>query len=106
MLEIATPRLRLRPFVEADLDRLHALASDPEVIRYVGDGQPLDRAATGQWIANASASLPATGLGSRAVTLLASGELIGWAGLVARAGDPHPGAVRSGTCLHMAIIGA
>lgn len=90
MLFLVTERLRIRPLAPDDLDVLHAFSNDPEVIRYVGDGQPLDRATTAQWIANAAASLPRTGLGSRAVTLAASGALIGWCGLVAREGEPNP----------------
>ena len=34
---VDTPRLRLRPFTEADVAALHALMQDAEVMRYIGD---------------------------------------------------------------------
>lgn len=85
--EIVTARLRLRPLVEADLDTLSTITSDEAVMAFVGDGKPLSRASTAEWIANASRSLPETGLGSRAVVHSESGALIGWAGLVWRPDD-------------------
>jgi RimJ/RimL family protein N-acetyltransferase len=39
----ATARLALRNFTEHDVDALHALDSDPRVMRYIGDGQPSTR---------------------------------------------------------------
>jgi len=41
-LPIATPRLLLRPFTEADDHHLFTLDSDPQVTRYVNGGQPPD----------------------------------------------------------------
>lgn len=84
---IETARLRLRPLADGDLDALSAITSDPAVMAFVGDGQPLNRASTAEWIANAARSLPKTGHGSRAVIHGLSGALIGWAGLVWRADD-------------------
>ena len=40
---IETKRLRLRMFRADDLDNLAALLADPDVMRYVEDGQPKDR---------------------------------------------------------------
>src|SRR4051794_41973382 len=37
-VEIETSRLHLRPFTSADLDVIHAVYADPEVMRYVGNG--------------------------------------------------------------------
>ena len=48
---LRTDRLTLRRFTPADADALRALDSDPEVVRYSGDGLtgvPPDRAATEQ----------------------------------------------------------
>ena len=81
---IETPRLRLRPLTNGDLDALSAIASDPAVMAFVGDGAPLSRASTAEWIANAARSLPETGFGSRAVVHRHTDVLIGWAGLVWR----------------------
>lgn len=79
---IETPRLRLRPLVETDLDALAAIAADPQVMVHVGDGVPLSRAATALWINNAGVSVRLSGIGSRAVVLRQTGLLIGWVGLI------------------------
>jgi RimJ/RimL family protein N-acetyltransferase len=47
LFTIETPRLRLRPFREDDLDALAALYADADVMRFIGDGKTLDRA--GAW---------------------------------------------------------
>ena len=39
----STARLRLREFTAADVDLIHALDSDPRVMRYVGDGRTSSR---------------------------------------------------------------
>ena len=39
----STPRLVLREFTAHDVDALHALDSDPRVMRYLGDGRPTGR---------------------------------------------------------------
>lgn len=40
---VETTRLRLRPFAEPDLDPYAAMSADAEVMRYIGDGQPVGR---------------------------------------------------------------
>ena len=40
---LETPRLVLRRYRESDLDAVAAMNSDPEVMRYIGDGQQLAR---------------------------------------------------------------
>src|SRR5215208_4775483 len=37
-VEVTTSRLHLRPFTAADHEAIHAVYSDPEVMRYVGHG--------------------------------------------------------------------
>ena len=39
----STARLMLRDFTEDDVDALHALDSDPRVMRYLNDGRPSSR---------------------------------------------------------------
>lgn len=85
---LETSRLRLRPLAENDLDALGAIAADPQVMAYVGDGKPLSRAATALWITNAAASLRMSEVGSRGVVLRDSDALIGWIGLIP---TPNPG---------------
>lgn len=46
MIEIptlSTARLLLRPFRNADLEEYARICSDPEVVRFLGDGKPLSR---------------------------------------------------------------
>lgn len=81
-----TPRLSFRPFVTADLEQLAVLSADPIGSRYVGDGQPLTRAQTAQWIHNSTQNIATHGYGTGAVSCLETDRLIGWAG-IARPGD-------------------
>ncbi len=47
MNTIETERLILRMFCDADLDEYAEICADPEVMRYLGEGQPLSRMALG-----------------------------------------------------------
>jgi RimJ/RimL family protein N-acetyltransferase len=38
-----TSRLTLRMFTEADFEAYAGMCTDPDVMRYIGDGKPLDR---------------------------------------------------------------
>jgi RimJ/RimL family protein N-acetyltransferase len=49
MFELRTHRLLLRKLVDEDLDDLVALDADPEVMRYISDGEPTPR---GEYAAN------------------------------------------------------
>jgi len=77
---LETARLRLRRFVQADLDRLVELDSDPEVMRHISYGVPTPRERyeleiLPRWFAFYDAS-PL--LGYWAAELKGSGEFIGW----------------------------
>ena len=50
MYSIETARLRLRPFRSTDLDALAPMQADPDVMRFIGNGQPRDRATSVQTI--------------------------------------------------------
>jgi ribosomal-protein-alanine N-acetyltransferase len=73
-------RLDLRPFAEADADRLHRLFLDPSVRRYLLD----DELVSIQWVAGEIASSDALfaerGVGLWSLTLLGETEIIGFAG--------------------------
>lgn len=81
-----TERLSFRPFEVGDLDGLAAIASDPEVVRHVGDRVPLPRDVVELWISRSRENVEKHGYGTGAITLRMSGELIGWGG-VARTED-------------------
>lgn len=89
---IATARLRLRPWREEDLDAFAALTADPQVMRFVGDGGCLDRAATANWLANANRNLRGWGCGTHAVWERDGERPIGWAGLMHNGNAPAPAA--------------
>lgn len=76
-----TARLRFRTFLSEDLDRLAAINADVETSRYVGDGEPLSRDQTRQWIENSRENVARFGYGTGAVVLRETGELIGWSGI-------------------------
>lgn len=80
MTAFETPRLIVRPFEAEDLDALAAIAGDPETMRFVGDGRPLDRAAVAEWIVRSRENVARFGYGTAAVVDRASGALIGWTG--------------------------
>ena len=83
---LGTPRLILRPFVDADAPLLVALFADPLVHRHVDDGQPLSMKMARLWVERSRENLVRHGYGTGAVALRETGELIGWAGY-ARPGD-------------------
>ncbi|MFF9066421.1 GNAT family N-acetyltransferase [Streptomyces sp. NPDC014891] len=81
MTEIRTPRLLLRPWSDDDLVPLAEINADPEVMRWIGDGSVRDLEETAEDIERYEEEWDEEGFGIFAVELLASGELIGFAGL-------------------------
>lgn len=78
-IEITTSRLRLREFRPGDWRAVHAFGSDPEVMRYMLAGDPFTERRSRAYVAEAIAwakEVPRTNYGF-AITLLASGQLIG-----------------------------
>lgn len=84
--QLVTARLAVRPFVAGDAPLLVALFADPQVHRFVDDGQPLAPDVAALWVERSAANLERFGYGTGAVVERAGGELIGWAGF-ARPGD-------------------
>jgi RimJ/RimL family protein N-acetyltransferase len=83
-----TPRLGVRHLDRDDEDAMLAVYSDAGAMRWVGDGQPLDRETCRRWIAVTLNNYATRGYGMCAVVLRASGRVAGFAGLV------HPGQQR------------
>lgn len=81
MNAFATERLLFRTFEWDDLDRLADISADAETSRYVGDGNPLSREETHQWIENSRQNVARHGYGTGAVRLRETDELIGWSGI-------------------------
>jgi ribosomal-protein-alanine N-acetyltransferase len=78
--QLVTTRLAVRPFMASDASLLVTLFVDPEVHRFVDDGQPLAADVAALWVERSAANLERFGYGTGAVVERASGELIGWAG--------------------------
>ncbi|MFE3251391.1 GNAT family N-acetyltransferase [Streptomyces sp. NPDC059209] len=81
MTEIRTPRLLLRRWTDDDLAPMAEINSDPEVMRWIGDGSVRDLDETAEDIERWEEEWDEEGFGLFAVELLASGELIGFTGL-------------------------
>lgn len=77
---IETPRLRLRPFRESDLDDLTRLNADPQVARYLGTGKPLNRNETWRQIAIFLGHMELRGYSILAIEERASGAFLGRSG--------------------------
>ena len=83
---IETERLVLRPVRPDDLQPLIDLGADPEVMRYIGSGQPQSRGDAAQWFEQLLAEAeggppgPAGVPGWRVVAVKPAGD---WAGLAA-----------------------
>lgn len=89
MTVFETERLVVRYLRPDDLDDFFALCSDPDVVRYMDDGQPLTRERTQEWIKVSLANYEARGYGCFGVTTKGDDRLIGFAGF-ARPSD-RPG---------------
>lgn len=88
MIVIKTERLAVRFLRPDDLDDFHALTSDPEINRYMDDGQPLSRESTERWIEISLANYEARGYGCFAVTPKGEDRMIGFAGFARPADRP------------------
>jgi ribosomal-protein-alanine N-acetyltransferase len=86
---IETTRLRLRMFRESDLDNLAGLFADPQVMRYVGNGEPVDRAEAEKALASIIAHWDRHGFGRWAIEDRETGEFVGYGGLRSLFGTPE-----------------
>jgi RimJ/RimL family protein N-acetyltransferase len=83
VVRLETERLVLRPPTEADLDDLAEVFADPEVMRYIGAGQPWSRRRTEEGFARWQTFWAADGFGMFAVVRREDGRLLGDVGLLA-----------------------
>jgi RimJ/RimL family protein N-acetyltransferase len=88
MSELVTPRLRLRRFCEGDVNTYFTMCRDPEMMRFVGQGQPLTRAQTWMQVASFMGHWQIRGYGTWAVEEADTGALIGRIGFQNPAGWP------------------
>lgn len=78
---LETERLILRQFQQSDLDAYAEMCADPEVMRYIGEGKPLDRAGAWRVMATHLGHWQLRGYGLWALEEKATGRLMGRAGL-------------------------
>jgi RimJ/RimL family protein N-acetyltransferase len=89
MARIETERLLLRMFRPDDLDDLAALFSDPDVVRYVGDGKPVSREEADRALQSIIKHWQTHGFGRWAVVDKQTQEFIGFGGLRSLFGTPE-----------------
>jgi RimJ/RimL family protein N-acetyltransferase len=87
---LTTERLLLRPFVEADVEPLHALMQDPDVMRYVGDRRVPTLQETWRAVAGWIGHWDLRGYGLWAVVERETGDVIGRAGIINPIDWPGP----------------
>ncbi|GAA1927686.1 GNAT family N-acetyltransferase [Streptomyces durmitorensis] len=78
---ILTPRLVLRRWRESDIAPMTAINSDPDVMRWIGDGSVHDEEQTRSTMARWEHGWETEGFGLFAVEVRATGELAGFTGL-------------------------
>lgn len=77
-----TRRLQVRHLEDADLPDFYAVCSNPELMRYMGDGVPLTEEQTARWIQKSQENYRHHGYGCMAVIDKADGKFIGFCGIV------------------------
>jgi RimJ/RimL family protein N-acetyltransferase len=78
---LVTARLELRPCGPADVDALHALWTDPEVRRFLWDGEVIPRQRAAAAVADSAASFAREGFGQWVVRRAGTPEPVGFCGL-------------------------
>ena len=89
MPEIETERLLLRMFCPDDLDNLAGLFSDPEVMRYVGEGNTVNREETDKALQSIIKHWETHGFGRWAAVDRVTNEFVGFGGLRSLLGTPE-----------------
>lgn len=77
---ITSARLTIRPYTDADINRLHAILSDPPTMSFWPS--PFTMEQTLRWLERGIFACDQNGFGRWAVELTETGELIGDAGLL------------------------
>jgi len=79
---ITTDRLLMRPFNPGDIKPFSQICTNPEVMRYIGNGKPLDEETVKMQITNWIRFYEQQGYGLLALTLKENHQLIGFCGLL------------------------
>jgi ribosomal-protein-alanine N-acetyltransferase len=85
-----TARLRCRHWRDSDLQALEDVYGDTDAMRWVGDGEPLSREGCERWLEVTAGNYRTRGYGMFALEDRASGEVVGFCGLVHPGGQVEP----------------
>lgn len=88
-LVFETTRLLVRCWRDDDLAQVNALYSDPDVARFIEDGQPISREEAVAWMSVTQSNYDTRGYGMFAIEEHRSGDLVGFGGLVHPGGQPE-----------------
>jgi RimJ/RimL family protein N-acetyltransferase len=89
VIELVTPRLRLRRWRDDDVDAMAMINADREVMQWIGDGSVLDPEATAAEIVAFEHVWQTHGFGRFAVEILGTGDLAGFTGMAIPADVPE-----------------
>lgn len=84
-----TARLQARRLQPTDVDTMLGVYGDREVVRWVGDGEPLDRTLCEKWVEVTVNNYATRGYGMFVLVDRESGAVVGFAGLVHPGGQPE-----------------
>ena len=87
---VETARLTLVPFSLDDVDALHRLWTDPDVRRYLWDDVVISRDRAEETVRNSIESAGRSGAGLWVARSRTGAELVGFCGLMLRAGETAP----------------
>lgn len=81
MDELETERLKLRAWIEDDIEPLARILADPQVMRFIGDGHPCSREEGVVWWEKIRRRWEEDGFDVWAAVLKQTDGLVGWIGL-------------------------
>lgn len=84
---IETERLLLRPFTINDLDDFALICANPDVMRFIGNGKPLDKETVKEQLLSWIGGYEEQGFGLLALTLKENKKLLGFCGLMRQVVD-------------------
>lgn len=90
MIVFETDRLIIRRVITVDEAMLFHVYSDPDAMRYVDDGHPIERDACRRWIDVTLNNYEKYGYGMFAIDLRGTSKTIGFCGLVHPGGQAEP----------------
>lgn len=77
-----TERLLVRQLQDDDFEAFHALNSAPDIVQFMGDGEPLTAEQTRGWIETSQNNYRTQGFGCFAITSRRDSQFVGFGGLV------------------------